>query len=346
MMKKLKEEYKLRKLQEATDSTEDDTNTEKISTTNTSAPIQIFDFYGFTTDSPSNGKISFTFKVLFYFLGIPIPDTVMLPLKVTTGSLRQLQSGEQDIYANCTPTDSTKPDADEQDGRYKEFTCSGEAEGSSISNVKYDDSRKIKTIKDGNTTSYPGGDVYFADGAQANKDQIDKAPSYAGVFVLKNGVVENTDENDGKFDIKGAMNNDITPIKDQNLDLAISTSQNLTCTVSGSTDSSVITCDTNKESMPETDLHGKSGLTSNNYKVYLTMINGNSTITEGEYKAATSPTYRKSSSGLSGGAIAGIVIACVVVLIAAAVAAIMLRKPTPPPVDNTTVTGLQTVENM
>ena len=346
MMKKLKEEYKLRKLQEATDSTEDDTNTEKISTTNTSAPIQIFDFYGYQLGTASNNKISFTFKVLFYFLGIPIPDTVMLPLKVTTGYLRQLQSGEQDIYATCTPSDSTEPDEDEQRGRYKEFNCSGEAEGSSISNVKYDDSRKIKTIKDGVPTYYSGGDVYFADGAQANKDQIDKAPSYAGVFVLKNGVVENTDENDGKFDIKGAMNKDISPINSQNLDLAISTSQNLTCTVSGSTDSSVITCDTNKEPMSETDLHGKSGLTSNNNKVYLTMIKGNSTITEGEYKAATSPTYRKSSSGLSGGAIAGIVIACVVVLIAAAVAAIMLRKPTPPPVDNTTVTGLQTVENM
>ena len=346
MMKKLKEEYKLRKLQEATDSTEDDTNTEKISTTNTSAPIQIFDFYGYEKGTASNGKIPFTFKVLFYFLGIPIPDTVMLPLKVTTGSLRQLQSGEQDIYATCTPSDSTESDEDEQHGRSKEFSCSEEAEGSSISNVKYDDSRKIKTIKDGVTTSYPGGDVYFADGAQANKDQIDKAPSYAGVFVLKNGVVENTDENDGKFDIKGGLDKDITPIKDQNLDLAISTSQNLTCTVSGSTDSSVITCDTNKEPMSETDLHGKSGLTNNDNKVYLTMIKGNSTITEGEYKAATSPTYRKSSSGLSGGAIAGIVIACVVVLIAAAVAAIMLRKPTPPPVDNTTVTGLQTVENM
>ena len=345
MMKKLKEEYKLRKLQEATDSTEDDTNTEKISTTNTSAPIQIFDFYGYQLGPASNGKISFTFKVLFYFLGIPIPDTVMLPLKVTTGSLRQLQSGEQDIYATCTPSDSTESDEDEQHGRSKEFKCSGEAEGSSISNVKYDDSRLIKAIKDGVTTPYPGGDVYFADGAQANKDQIDKAPSYAGVFILKNGVVENTDENDGKFDIKGAMDRDISPINNQNLDLAISTSQNLTCTVSGSTDSSVITCDTNKEPMSETDLHGKSGLTNNN-KVYLTMIKGNSTITEGEYKAATSPTYRKSSSGLSGGAIAGIVIACVVVLIAAAVAAIMLRKPTPPPVDNTTVTGLQTVENM
>ena len=185
MMKKLKEEYKLRKLQEATDTTEDDTNNEKIST-NTSAPIQIFDFYDYKPDTASNGKISFTFKVLFYFL-IPIPDTVMLPLKVTTGSLRQLQSGEQDIYATCTPSDSTKPDADEQDGRYKEFKCSGEAEGSSISNVKYDDSRKIITITDGETKSYSGGDVYFADGAQANKDQINQATiNYADFFVLKN----------------------------------------------------------------------------------------------------------------------------------------------------------------
>lgn len=55
--------------------------------------------------------------------------------------------------------------------------------------------------------------------------------------------------------------------------------------------------------------------------------------------------YRKTSSGLSGGAIAGIVIACVVVLAAASIAAIMLRKPSPP-IDNTTVVGLKTVENI
>ena len=55
--------------------------------------------------------------------------------------------------------------------------------------------------------------------------------------------------------------------------------------------------------------------------------------------------YRKNSSGLSGGAIAGIVIACVVVLAAASIAAIMLRKPSPP-IDNTTVVGLKTVENI
>ena len=56
--------------------------------------------------------------------------------------------------------------------------------------------------------------------------------------------------------------------------------------------------------------------------------------------------YRKNSSGLSGGAIAGIVIACVVVLAAASIAAIMLRKPSSPPIDNTTVIGLKNVENL
>ena len=56
-------------------------------------------------------------------------------------------------------------------------------------------------------------------------------------------------------------------------------------------------------------------------------------------------TYNKSSSGLSGGAIAGIVIACVAVLIAAAIAVIMLKKPSPPVENTTTVANLQT-ENL
>ena len=63
-------------------------------------------------------------------------------------------------------------------------------------------------------------------------------------------------------------------------------------------------------------------------------------ITAADEVEQTGAVYRKSSSGLSGGAIAGIVIACVVVLIAAAVAAIMLRKPTPP-INNTTVVDLK-----
>jgi len=83
-------------------------------------------------------------------------------------------------------------------------------------------------------------------------------------------------------------------------------------------------------------------------KVFLNMKSGNEKIEiDANPTTSSNAVYRKNSSGLSGGAIAGIVIACVVVLIAASVAALMLRKPTvAPPVDNTTAVQLRTVDNI
>ena len=89
----------------------------------------------------------------------------------------------------------------------------------------------------------------------------------------------------------------------------------------------------------------RSGITDKKTKIVMNMIGGDS-ATNTESPSTNTANYHKSSSGLSGGAIAGIVIACVVVLIAAAVAAIMLRKPSTPPTDNTTVTNLNAVENI
>ena len=94
----------------------------------------------------------------------------------------------------------------------------------------------------------------------------------------------------------------------------------------------------------------KSGL-DGKIKVFLNMTKGNEKIDINDGNSTTSDsnriTYRKNSSGLSGGAIAGIVIACVVVLIAASIAAIMLKKQTStPPIDNSTAVQLRTVENL
>ena len=107
-------------------------------------------------------------------------------------------------------------------------------------------------------------------------------------------------------------------------------------------------CDTSSNLLKTTvqNLHLSTGTTSDNtlVTVYMKDYNRNSTdiITTG---SSNRYTYNKSSSGLSGGAIAGIVIACIAVLLAASIAAIMLRKPAPP-IDNTTVVGLKTVENV
>ena len=55
------------------------------------------------------------------------------------------------------------------------------------------------------------------------------------------------------------------------------------------------------------------------------------------------PTYyRKNSSGLSGGAIAGIVIACAAALIIATILALALKGPKAPVQNNSSIVGLKT----
>jgi hypothetical protein len=131
------------------------------------------------------------------------------------------------------------------------------------------------------------------------------------------------------------------------------------CTIN-STTPFILNCDTSKHSIrtSRNSLHLSSGVknvsvtqsrraevTVKQKLLMIEMREPNNTYTYDYYTTGSNAKYRKKSSGLSGGAIAGIVIACVVVLVAASIAAIMLRKPSPP-IDNSTVVGLKSTDNL
>ena len=127
-------------------------------------------------------------------------------------------------------------------------------------------------------------------------------------------------------------------------------SNTITCKSIGSGDNCQIECDTtqNPLSFYVRNLTNSEYQTAGPNDDKYVIINTDDSQDDGRLQhsiANSNSIYRKNSSGLSGGAIAGIVIACVVVLAAASIAAIMLRKPSPP-IDNTTVVGLKTVENI
>ena len=109
---------------------------------------------------------------------------------------------------------------------------------------------------------------------------------------------------------------------------------------------------------PEKDVTGSIFLQTikdNDTAITLNMTQGNENVnfkynnTEGNTDRDRGVAiYRKSSSGLSGGAIAGIVIACAVALIIASIAAIMLKKSSvaaPFQPQNPSIVGLRSIEN-
>ena len=305
---------------------------------NSSAPYQIKKFYGFNQERTAN---KFTFHMFFSFLRKIIASYIKMRLRIlySASRLRNLEDAAQSVPSTCNISAGFQAGI-EGNGENIDYECNAPKDsGRMVSNINLDTTVPM----DIGGETVPFDDVNFSDEADKQASNIATANSITDGWIVVN---EFTD----KFVIKGK------PYPEPFLNSFVGKTINITFVTTSSRrrledKEQPYDCKVNSDTTDETEIQcdGVIETTRDNLKyarsddIYLSLVPNSSSLPSeinANSGSGSGSVYRKSSSGLSGGAIAGIVIACVVVLIAAAVAAIMLRKPTPP-IDNTTVVDLK-----
>ena len=330
--------------------------TEDTNSTTTDSGYLAKKFYGFKQQSNL-----IQFGLLFSFYKRTITYTIVMRIIVTysSGRSRNLQMKTKAEGASLPTTCVIKNDSligFEGKGENIDYDCTGAApEGAG--NI-------TGAVIDTNSSLYIGSDEVKANEISFSKDSDvgNIASATKSVIILDSTTAEFGNNQINLTGFLKPMKEARENIKNgssysmQFYDVSSDSLKSLICTVTDFRDGvgegipCNLSCDA--ASTPIETYYGnltQAKIETSN--MYLT-VNPDFTNGEDEERLLNSASgsanniyYRKNSSGLSGGAIAGIVIACVVVLAAASIAAIMLRKPSPP-IDNTTVVGLKTVENM
>ena len=331
-------------------------STEETNSTSAQSKFKVKKFHGFIQQSRR-----VRFGLFTSFLDKEIVRTIVMRILVTYGSSRlrnlpmKTKAPGASIPTICEIKDKSL-EGNVGTGENVDYDCTGEApEGAGeITNAVIDTNAPMY-IGDEET---PVSDISFS--SDSNVGNIADAKQAA---IVLNKTTANAGDN--KLTLSGYA----TPIAEarENIkngstydmkfyDVSTDRMKTVPCTVThfpdGVGESIPCTLECSAESTPiETYVGNLTQAKIDENKIYLTVNpdlsnqDPNTLLNPSSSSSGGRTFYRKDSSGLSGGAIAGIVIACVVVLAAASIAAIMLRKPTPP-IDNTTVVGLKTVENI
>lgn len=309
--------------------------------------IQIRKFHKFIQQKKSK---RLNFGAFLYFLNRIIPKNVIMRVVIRYSSRRTLRGLDDNIDAESVRTVCELKDA------YKEY----EGQVGNGTNVDYDcnaETSKDKEVEEAKidvdkpmvvgNESIPVSEIDFHPDSATGAENLVKENSNQEIGVLS---IEDVKPYEQNLTLTGkVMPNDL-PLKGTYdidfYDTERGEMKTLNCKADKNGDDFTLVCDTSKN--PLTTNYGNLTLSKIETDDLYASFNIPEEKKETSIRAGGSGNniyYRKNSSGLSGGAIAGIVIACVVVLAAASIAAIMLRKPSPP-IDNTTVVGLKTVENV
>ena len=317
----------------------------ETNTTNTEAKVQIRKFHKFQRKKEEK-KI--TFNVYFYFFGRIISRTIIIRIKITYSKGRILRN-LQELEAESVPTECGIAKQYEQyagqmgNGSNVDYDCEANTTSEAPVEAATLDT-DYSLMLDNQPLNFE--EINFDTDAAEEAQDITSAKTYTMI-----GTLENTkaDFQRSYLDINGEPKLNVKTLKDAGvneltLEFIHYTSKdkyikkNVTCSIFNET---ALRCPENIRSY----LTNISQAKCYDEQIYVS-FNVNPEDETGEiYGQGGNTLFRKHSSGLSGGSIAGIVIACVVVLIAASIAAIMLRKPAPP-IDSSTVVDLKTTDNI
>ena len=299
---------------------------------------------------------------LFFSVDVPVPPKkVKMALFVSSVSgLRSLQNSE-DVDAECIIDDADK---EKKGNSTVKYNCQAESEVEPEKVQAREELTFFQNVADTTPVNDLQGGVTFTSQAYDDATDLSNAPETSH-FATLYGIVEGKDTYfviSGSLDSEGddtaietlQLGNDIKfTFYDNSANPALKhgkralqdledRKQEMTCKVTSKEQNDYkIRCDPEKAF--QGNLHRAVGNVDKT-SLMLDLEQGKDSVSVDPSRSSQkNPTYyRKNSSGLSGGAIAGIVIACAAALIIATILALALKGPKAPVASNSSIVGLKT----
>ena len=294
-------------------------------------------------NSFKRGNKSISFAVFFLFTQPPFYRIITFILTIRYFRRNRFRYLQEDKNETVT----CKAQSDITEGKNARYSCDSSINGNS------GDIEQVAIVD----INIPGvsslEEINFSDEALIASSNLQNfVDEVNNIYDLKNGELKYSNN---YFVIKGDVDDyqgktdDEFRLRVYDNSSGIGILKNASCSVQSITNKKYqFKCTSDKDI--DGYIHLASMYDDNKNAINLYMNEGNETLSfkgngnNGNIQRSN-PIYKKSSSGLSGGAIAGIVIACAVVLIIASIIAMMLRKPSVPIKNNSSITELRSIDN-